>query len=299
LSKSRTGLVMASHGRHYAVQLDDSGPLLHCYTRGKKSHLACGDRVRVEQTAEDQGVVTELLSRSTLLYRSDAFKQKLIAANVTHVVIVVATEPSFSPELVSRCLAAAESENLAATIVLNKIDLAERLQEARMHTEIFRQAGYTVLELCAKQNAAALEKRLAGQRSILIGQSGMGKSTLVNHLVPDAEAATREISAALDSGKHTTTLSRVYCRPDGSQIIDSPGLQVFGLAHLTRQQVEHAFIEFRPYLGKCRFRDCRHGAEPDCGIRGAMARGVVSDTRFGHMQTACAELPAQAVALRD
>jgi hypothetical protein len=118
---------------------------------------------------------------------------------------------------------------------------------ACVHAYVFRQAGYTVVELCARQNAAALEKRLSGQRSILIGQSGMGKSTLINRLVPDADAATREISAALDSGKHTTTLSRVYSRPDGSQIIDSPGPQVFGLAHLTRQQVEHAFIEFRPY----------------------------------------------------
>jgi ribosome biogenesis GTPase / thiamine phosphate phosphatase len=290
---------MATHGRHYAVRLDDNGRLLHCYTRGKKSHLACGDRVAVELTAEDQGVVTELLPRSTLLYRSDAFKQKLIAANVTHVVIVVATEPSFSPELVSRCLAAAESENLAATIVLNKIDLTPRLDEARVHAEVFRKAGYTVLELCARQGAAPLERRLAGQRSILIGQSGMGKSTLINRLVPDADAATREISAALDSGKHTTTLSRVYCRPDGSQIIDSPGLQVFGLAHLTRQQVEHAFIEFRPYLGQCRFRDCHHGAEPDCGMRAAMAGGAVSDTRFRHLLTTCAELPAQAVALRE
>jgi ribosome biogenesis GTPase / thiamine phosphate phosphatase len=299
LKAKHTGLVMATHGRHYAVRLESDGRLLQCFTRGKKSHLACGDHVHVEVTAEGQGIVTELAPRSTLLYRSDVFKQKLIAANVTHVVIVVATEPSFSPELLSRCLAAAESQDLSATIVLNKTDLTSRLDEARAQADIFRRAGYAVVELCARQSVAPLEPHLADQRSILIGQSGMGKSTLINGLVPDADAATREISAALDSGKHTTTLSRVYFRDNGTQIIDSPGLQVLGLAHLTRQQVEHAFIEFRPYLGQCRFRDCRHGAEPDCAIREAMAHEEVSDTRFRHLQTVCAELPALAVTLQE
>jgi ribosome biogenesis GTPase / thiamine phosphate phosphatase len=295
LSKSHTGLVMATHGRHYAVRLESDGRLLQCYTRGKKSHLACGDHVHVEVTAEGQGIVTDLAPRSTLLYRSDVFKQKLIAANVTHVVIVVATEPSFSPELVSRCLAAAESQDLAATIVLNKTDLTSRLDEARTQIDVFRRAGYTVLELCARECIAPLESCLAGQRSILIGQSGMGKSTLINRLVPDADAATREISAALDSGKHTTTLSRVYFRDDGTQIIDSPGLQVLGLAHLTRQQVEHAFIEFRPYLGQCRFRDCRHRAEPDCALVDALGRKLIDPTRLRHLHTVFAELPTRSV----
>ena len=282
------GVVVAVHGRHYLVRLDDDH-LLNCFPRGKKSNLACGDRVTIERTAPDQGVITDLAERTSLFFRSDEYREKLIAANVTQVVVVVATEPGFSDELMSRCLAAAEEQRIGAAIVLNKVDLTAHLEAARAQLEPFRRAGYAVVELSAKSGAAALAPLLHGQTSILVGQSGMGKSTLVNALVPDARAATREISAALDSGKHTTTFSRLYRIDRNSALIDSPGLQVFGLAHLSRQDVEAAFPEFRPYLGNCRFRDCRHNTEPGCALRAAVQQGTLDSRRFAHFHAIAGE----------
>jgi ribosome biogenesis GTPase len=289
LKRVLPGVVVACHGRHYLVRLED-GHLLHCFPRGKKSNLACGDRVTVERTAPDQGVMAELAPRASLFFRSDEYREKLIAANVTQVVVVVATEPGFSDELMSRCLVAAEEQRIRAAIVLNKVDLAAHLAAARALLEPFRRAGYAVVELSAKSGAAALAPLLHGQTSILVGQSGMGKSTLVNALVPDARAATREISAALDSGKHTTTFSRLYRLDRSSALIDSPGLQVFGLAHLSRQDVETAFPEFRPYLGNCRFRDCRHDTEPGCALRAAVQQGELDARRLGHFHAIASEL---------
>src|SRR5690606_907192 len=141
--------------------------------------------------------------------------------------------------------------------------------------EPFTRLGYPVLELSALAGVAPLAERLAGERSILVGQSGMGKSTIINALVPDARAATAEISTVLDSGKHTTTYARLYDF-NGGWIIDSPGMQAFGLAHIDNEQLLHAFPEFRPFLGQCRFRDCRHDAEPGCALREAVERGDIN-----------------------
>lgn len=275
------------------MQLDD-GCLLQCIRRGKRSDLACGDRVSLERTSDDQGVITGVAPRRSLLYRSDQWREKLIAANATQVVVVVATEPSFSDELVTRCLLAAEHQGLRAAIVLNKIDLHDRLGPARARLQPLRDAGYAVIELEAAAGADALRPRLAGQLSVLVGQSGMGKSTLINALVPGAVAVTREISAALDTGKHATTLARLYRLERDSALIDSPGVQEFGLAHLGREDIEQGFPEFRPLLGGCRFRDCRHGAEPDCAITAALRAGTVAPTRLAHYRLLIEQLAARA-----
>ncbi len=145
-----------------------------------------------------------------------------------------------------------------------------------------------MIELSARQDVGALLPWLAGQVSVLVGQSGMGKSTLVNALIPDAAAATREISTALDSGKHTTTHARLYPlsdKPGAGALIDSPGLQEFGLAHLTRGEIELGFAEFQGHLGQCRFRDCRHANEPDCALKAAVARGEIAAQRLAHFVT--------------
>lgn len=284
---SQAGTVVAAFGRQYEIELDDGGIAL-CYPRGKKSHVACGDRVTVELSAPDHGVIAAVAPRRTLLYRSDAFRQKLFAANATQAVIVVAAAPSFSDELVTRCIVAAECERLRVAIVLNKIDLAEKAADARRQLGPFRALGYPVVELCARRGAEALRPHLTGQTSVLVGQSGMGKSTLINALLPEAQAAVREISEALDSGKHTTTHARLYRIDALSSLIDSPGMQEFGLAHLTRPQIEHGFREFHPYLDKCRFRDCRHDREPDCALRAAVAAGVISERRIAQFHALCA-----------
>uniref|UniRef100_Q47BP7 Small ribosomal subunit biogenesis GTPase RsgA n=1 Tax=Dechloromonas aromatica (strain RCB) TaxID=159087 RepID=Q47BP7_DECAR len=273
------GRVIAAHGRQYVVELAD-GSLLPCFPRGKKSDIACGDRVDIKRTSDDQGVIEAIQPRTSLLYRSNEIRQKLIAANVDQIIIVVATEPAFSDELITRALVAAESEEIEPLIVLNKCDLLDKLPAARERLAPLVALGYRVLELSALDHAEDLRPYLADRTSVLVGQSGMGKSTLVNALIPEARAATREISQALDSGKHTTTHAELYHLDDNSHLVDSPGLQEFGLGHLDRQEIEIAFREFRDYLGKCRFRDCRHDREPDCALLAAIDAGKIDKTRF-------------------
>ena len=229
------------------------------------------------------------LPRRSLLYRSDAYREKLIAANATQLLLVVATEPSFSLELLSRILVAAESQDMKSIIVLNKIDIAERLAAARAQLAPLSALAYPLVEISARGDAAPLLPYLAGQVSVIVGQSGMGKSTLVNSLVPGAQAATREISTVLDSGKHSTTHARLYRLDNDSALIDCPGVQEFGLAHLSSGAIEQGFVEMRPYLGKCRFRDCRHQSEPDCAVKAAIASGTVDAQRLQHLLALTAE----------
>jgi len=174
-------------------------------------------------------------------------------------------------------------------IVLNKIDLAAALPVARELLRPFVALGYRIVELSAHQDAGLLAPLLLGETSVLVGQSGMGKSTLTNALVPEAAAATREISTALDSGKHTTTHARLYRLENGGALIDCPGLQEFGLAHMTPVEIEFGFVEFRQYIGACRFRDCRHTAEPDCAIKAAAAGGAIHPRRLAHYRQLIAE----------
>ena len=269
-----SGRVVSAHGRHYMVRLDD-GQVLRAFPRGKRSEVACGDRVDISLQA-DQARIENLHERSSLLYRKDAFKQKTVAANVDQVIIVTATEPGFSGDLIARILIAIGAQDVEALIVLNKCDLTAGLEAARAQLAGFAAMGYRVLELSARDNVSPLAPFLKDRLSVFIGQSGMGKSTLVNALIPGAAAATREISAALDSGKHTTTYARLYALPGGGELIDSPGLQEFGLSHLTVGELEYAFVDFRPWLGKCRFRDCAHDREPDCALRDNVAPGRLS-----------------------
>jgi ribosome biogenesis GTPase / thiamine phosphate phosphatase len=277
------GLVIAAHGRHYLVAPEDGGAMLQCFPRGKRSEVAVGDRVIYEPTSADQGVIVEIGERRNLLYRSDQYKSKLFAANLDQLLIVLATEPHFSEDLLGRALVAAEANELKPLIVLNKTDVEIELPGARKRLARYQALGYTVVELSIKTQPeaahAALEEHLHGHATLLLGQSGMGKSTLVNLVVPNAEVATREISTALNSGRHTTTFTRLYPLPDGGALIDSPGFQEFGLHHLTEGRLERAFPEFRPLLPNCRFYNCHHLQEPGCAILEAVADGRIAPAR--------------------
>lgn len=283
------GTIVAAYGRQYRVELAD-GALLLCFPRGKRSELACGDHVSVQRTSTSQGVISSLEARTTLLYRSDNFRQKLIAANVTQIIIVVATEPPFSDELITRCIVAAENQSIRVVIVLNKCDLAERVAAAAATLAPFEQLGYPVVQLSALAEGARLRPYLREQTSLLIGQSGMGKSTLINALVPDAQAATREFSQALQAGKHTTTRAQLYRLGTTTALLDSPGLMAFGLRHLSRNDIAQGFLELRPLLGQCRFRDCRHETEPDCRVQAALRHGEIDHRRYAAFRSLCAEI---------
>lgn len=272
------GLVIAAYGKRYGVELAD-GRELSCVTRGKKTDLACGDRVWVKLTDKLEGVIEKTDERSSLLYRSNAFRSKLLAANVTQAVIVLATKPSFYEELLNRCLIAAEAAGVKAIIVLNKCDLVDA-SNARDRLALYKELGYEVLPLSATQDVSPLFTVLNDHTSVLVGQSGMGKSTIINGLLPDINVRTQIVSEVLDSGKHTTTAARLYHLNTSSHIIDSPGLQEFGLHHLTLDELEHAFVEFRPFLGKCRFNNCRHLQEPECAISHAVEEKLISKERF-------------------
>ena len=278
-----TGTVIAAHGRHYLVRPSDGGAMLQCFPRGKRSEVAVGDHVVYEQSSADQGVIVEIGERRNLLYRSDQFKSKLFAANLDQLLVVLATEPHFSEDLLGRALIAAEAHGLESLIVLNKIDVEGALTLARERLAPYRKLGYTVIELSAKTQPGdvhpQLDAHLKDRSTILLGQSGMGKSTLVNLLVPDADAATREISSALNSGRHTTTFTRLYALPGGGSLIDSPGFQEFGLHHLSEGQLERAFADFRPYLGHCRFYNCHHLHEPGCAVLEAVEAGKIRPER--------------------
>jgi len=278
-----TGTIIAAHGRHYLADVE--GELLQCVTRGKKTNVAVGDIVHLQRTSNDQAVIEKIGERSTLLYRSDQYKSKLLAANITRLFIVIATEPGFADDLVSRALVACEAAGVEAHLILNKTDVEAPLARARERAALYTGMGYPLHEVSARarpeEAVALLTPLLAGQSSIFIGQSGMGKSSLINLLVPDADIAVREISEALDTGKHTTTFTRLYRLPfdGGGQIIDSPGFQEFGLYHLSEGQLERAFVDFKPYLGGCKYYNCRHLAEPQCAILQAVEDGKIATLR--------------------
>ncbi len=259
------GLVIGTYGRHCDVQTLD-GKITPCTTRGRKTGIACGDQVEMTPAKSNQGVIETILPRQSLLYRSDPFREKLFAANVTQVVIVIASVPSYNEDILNAALLAAEAAEIHALIVLNKADMIEETQRAVASLAIYQTFGYELLVMSALKDVSGLRARLLQQTSVLLGESGMGKSTLLNALLPDAKARTGEISAALDSGKHTTTATQMYHLDADSKLIDSPGFQEFGLYHLSDTDITYSMPEFRPLLGQCRFSNCRHLQEPGCAV---------------------------------
>ena len=281
------GKVVAIHGRHFLVA--DDNAVVECVTRGKKGGVACGDRVVFALTSAGHGVIEQIEPRRNLLYRSDEFRTKLLAANLDLAAIVVAAVPAFREELLIRCLVACEVADIPALIVVNKADLAETAGLAD-RLAAYGELGYPLLLVSAQGDIGELQQRLADRTTIFVGASGVGKSTLLNRLVPDAQAVTGEISVALDAGKHTTTHARMYKLPSptgaggegnhAGHLIDSPGMQEFGLSHLDLDSLMAAFPEIRSRKSACRFHNCRHLKEPGCAILAAAADGAIQKYRL-------------------
>ena len=273
---------MADFGREFLVELADRRQIV-CTRKGKRQDAACGDFVEVRMTGNAQGSIERVGTRRNLLYRSDQWREKMLAANVDQVVILLAPKPTFSEAFLNLSLVACEAARIPVVIALNKMDLAEHAQ-SRKALEPYDRIGYVVIGMSAKQDVSPLLPYLEKRVTLLVGQSGMGKSRTVNALVLSDVARVGELASTRDSGTHTTTFSRLYRLDRDTAIIDTPGFQSFGLFHLTEAQIGEAMREFRPYLGRCKFNDCAHLNEPGCEVVDASKRGEITRERLSFYQ---------------
>jgi len=280
-------LVLVSYGGHGIVQLDD-GTRLGCKYRRQVGRPYCGDRVRISGAETDSGVVEIIHPRRNHFVRADQQqRQHIVAVNLDHVLIVIATRPLPSRDLVERYLLAVHSLDIEPVIVLNKVELTDidarhAGAEVLSHLDDYRSLGYTVVETSCKTEpgTGALEPVLKGRTSILAGQSGVGKSSLVRQLLPDLDIQVGALSRVTGKGTHTTTTTILYSLPDGGFLMDSPGVWEYGLWKLENPSISAGFVEFGPFLAACRFNDCLHSSEPVCGVKAAVESGAIFAWRY-------------------
>jgi ribosome biogenesis GTPase / thiamine phosphate phosphatase len=282
-SADAPGRVVSGHGRRLVVEAEGGSRVL-CHTRGKKSDAVVGDRVRW-QASGDEGVIDEILPRTNLLYRQDDWKTKAFAANIDQLLVVVAAEPVFSESQLARALIAAAEAGIPARIVLNKRDLPA-FAAANERLAPYVAIGVEVLAMALKKEPddarARLAPLLADRSTLVLGPSGAGKSTLVNLMVADAKAQIGEISQALNTGRHTTTVTQWYWLDPArtSALIDSPGFQEFGLRHIEAGRLAALMPDIASHASACRFYNCTHLHEPGCGVLAALERGEIAESRY-------------------
>jgi ribosome biogenesis GTPase len=296
MSMTHAARLLSHHGRQAWVLCDDGERRL-CVYRGRSIHPAANDSVSVDLSA-DPGVITEIHPRHNEISRSEPHRMKTLAANIDQAVIVISGSPLFSDELLARMICACAAEAVKGVVVLNKTDLEAPSDRGRAHLKAFTQClsllGWTVIETStithqdhaahdAQQGIAMLMRQIRDLTSLVMGQSGMGKSSLLNAMVPGLNMQTREISEALQSGKHTTTAAYMVSLPGNTWLIDTPGFQLFGLHHLSVTQLALGFPELeqiREQSGPCRYANCRHEAEPDCRVKQAVEAGRMTRRRW-------------------
>jgi ribosome biogenesis GTPase len=278
------GTVITRHGRNLAVA-GPEGKLHLCLFRQNLGQIVCGDRVVWHATGVENGVVTALLERTSVLARPDySGREKPLAANITKLVVVIAPEPEPSEYLIDQYLITAENIGVPALIAVNKVDLLENgtLNGFNDRFRLYERIGYPMVGISARHEHGLdpLISEISGETTILVGQSGVGKSSLVKALLPDQEIQIGRLSQATGLGRHTTSTTTSYELPQGGRLIDSPGVRSFRLLPLERERLERGFREFLPFLGRCQFSDCRHDREPGCAIRAAVESGEIDPRRL-------------------
>lgn len=288
LGEIQQGIVVTRHAKHADVETEQ-GEIFRCNLRRTLKNVVVGDVVSWRKGSEQlqgiSGVIEAVFPRKNELTRPDYYDGiKVMASNIDQIIIVSAVLPTLSLNIIDRYLVICETANIPALIVLNKIDLLDESERKTVQEQlkIYEEIGYKTLCLSADtgENMQALHQYLAKGTSIFVGQSGVGKSSLINQLMPEVNAMTGSVSDVSGLGQHTTTASRLYHLPQGGNLIDSPGIREFGLWHLEPEQITLGYREFQSVLGTCKFRDCKHKADPGCALRQAVENGEISAIRF-------------------
>ncbi len=271
------GRVITRYAQRQLVESID-GKLYQCTDRRNIGLSVAGDKVVFQKTDNNEGVVTAIQPRTNELKR----QKKLIASNIDQLWLVVALEPHYEFELIDRYLIMAENENLPINIIVNKIELAKNPDQTSRDFSIYKNIDYQVHFLSVKEehNLDSLKSNLSDKTHIFLGQSGVGKSSLINTLIPDLDLRVDEISTKTKLGRHTTTNTTIHHIPSGGDLIDSPGIREFQINELSSKQILNGYREFKSYLGKCRFRNCQHVNEPDCAIRNALDSEKIHPARY-------------------
>ncbi len=280
MSELTEGLVVSHLGQGIAVEV--SGAIILCQTRRKLETVAVGDKVMVIKTSPDQGRIEQIMPRRSLLQRPSRNKKtRPVAANIDKIYVVFATEPHCDFLLIDQYLAICENRNIDAVLVLNKVDLTN-INNLEEELQQYQDLGYKLHKVSAIENIgiAGLKAALNGHISIFAGQSGVGKSSLTNALIPDKLLKTNTVSEITKHGRHTTTAATLYHLPEGGDLIDSPGVAIFGLADMTEQQLAWGYREFQPLLEQCKFSNCRHLKDKDCAVRVAAEAGKIPMKRY-------------------
>lgn len=275
------GLLIMRHGRNALVE-DSFGTIITCHLRQNLQDMVAGDCVIWQTDTAGSGVITAVLPRETVFTKTISGEGKPLAANVSCLVIVFAPEPPPTPGLLDKYLLAAELLKFKTILVLNKSDLIEKFPKINEQLQLYQSLGYHILQISTVTGAglSALKDALQQETSVVVGQSGVGKSSLINALLPDKEVRIGDISSVTRFGKHTTSNAQLYHLPSGGYIIDSPGVRDINLGALTPIQVQQGFIECHELIGQCKFRDCQHQHEPGCAVRTAVECGKMDNKRY-------------------